>query len=172
MGNLLFSPSGRINKSDFMKGVGIIAVISALIKVIPMFSVSLGGILSLLSLVLIFPLFCLMIKRSHDGGKSGWMSIVWFILLLILIFIMSSIVPAMFGGDAYAEMKELTEAAVSEGAGLGEIIQISQEFQEGIAKNTALPSAILGFVVTMFWAFLINVFTGKDVEDNQFGPVA
>ena len=75
MGNLLFSPSGRIGPSEFIKGIMILAVISAVLTIIPMFSFTLGSMLSIIGIVLLYPLVCLLIKRSHDGGKSGWMSI-------------------------------------------------------------------------------------------------
>ena len=59
MGNLLFSPSGRIGPSAYMKGMIVLAVISAVINIIPLFSPGLAMILGLLSIVLIIPfLFC------------------------------------------------------------------------------------------------------------------
>ena len=85
MGNLLFSPSGRIGPSEFTKGIMILAVVSAVLTILPLISMSLAMVGGLVSLVLLFPLFCLLIKRSHDAGKSGWMSIVWFILFAIIM---------------------------------------------------------------------------------------
>ena len=115
MGNLLFSPNGRIGPDEFVKGIMILALISAVITIIPMFSYSLGTMLGLVSIVLLFPLFCLLIKRSHDAGKSGWMSIVWFIIYLIIIGVISYIAQKLTMGDLGTQMEEASRAAAEEG---------------------------------------------------------
>lgn len=170
MGNLLFSPSGRIGPSAFLKGLGIIALISALIQIVPVFSFSLGTILGYASIILLFPIFCLLIKRSHDGGKSGWMSIVWFILMIIISGVLGYFVGQATGGDVLAEMKELTDAAGQEGD-IGAVFEIAKEYGPKIAQKTAIPSAVAGFVGTMLAGFLINLIIKQDGHENQFGDI-
>ena len=170
MGNLLFSPSGRIGPQAFLKGMAIIGIISALFGMVSAFNFGLGQILGLASLLLIIPMFFLLIKRSHDGGKSGWMSIVWFILIVVLYFIAASVVQNMTGGAPLAEMNELTKAAGEEGD-IGAAFAIAKEYAPQVAKNTAIPVSIACFVAFMIGAFLVNVIIKQDDHENQFGDV-
>lgn len=171
MSNLLFSPSGRIGPSRFLKGLGVIAAISAVIQMVPAFNFGLGTILTYVSIILLFPLFCLLIKRSHDGGKSGWMSIVWFILIIMISGIVGYIAQKMTGGTLLAEMKEVTQLAAESGD-LGAIFEIAQEYAPKIAQKTAIPSAIAGFIGTMLAGFLVNLMVKRDEADNQYGPIS
>jgi len=173
MANLLFSPSGRIGPSAFLKGIGILAVIGAVIALVPMFSFSLGSMLSLVSIVLLVPLFMLVIKRLHDSGKSGWLSILFVILIGIIGIIFQSVASNMFGGDASEAMKVATEELATSGAGFAEIMAATQElaleYGPAIAKKTAVPSAIAGFLGTMGGAFLVNLILKQDAHENQYG---
>lgn len=174
MGNLLFSPKGRIGPSEFIKGLGIIAIITALITLVPLFNYGLAGMLSLASLVLLFPIFCLLIKRCHDAGKSGWMSILFFILLLIISFAFTYFAGQATGGQAMADMKAATQELATSGAGFADIMEqsaaLSAEYAPAIAKNTALASAIAGFIGTMASGYLINLILKSDDHENQYGP--
>ena len=173
MANLLFSPSGRIGPSAFLKGVGILAAIGALITVVPMFSLSLGTTLSFASILLLIPMFMLVIKRLHDSGKTGWLSILFVILIGVVGAILQSIATNMFGGNAMADMNAATKELAESGAGLGEIMAATQElaleYGPAIAKKTAIPSAIAGFVGTMAGAFLTNLILKQDAHENQYG---
>jgi len=171
MGNLLFSPNGRINPSDFTKGIMIIAVISAILTIIPMFSFTLGSVLSIVSLVLLYPLFCLLIKRSHDGGKSGWMSILWLIIFGIIGFALSYLAQMFTIGDLKEQMEAATTAAAESGD-LGAIMEAAKEFGPQIAKKTAIPSAIAGLVGSYIGAFVLNKIIGRDDHENQYGPAS
>ena len=173
MANLLFSPSGRIGPSAFLKGVGIVAAIGAVLTLAPLISYKLGTMLGLVSIVLLFPLFCLVIKRLHDSGKSGWLSILFVILIGIVAIVLQSIAGSMFGGPAMADMQAATEELATSGAGLGEIMaataELTEEYGPAIAKATAIPSAIAGFVGTMAGAFLVNLILKQDQAENQYG---
>ena len=173
MANLLFSPSGRIGPAVFLKGIGILAAISAVITIVPMFNYQLGGILALVSLVLLVPIFMLLIKRCHDSGKSGWLSILFLILIGIITLVLQNVASSMFGGSAMAEMKAASEEIATSGAGLSEMMLATAELAEtygpAIAKNTALPSAIAGFVGTMIGAFVVNLILKQDAHENQYG---
>jgi len=70
MGNLLFSPSGRIGPSAFMKGMIILAVIGAVISLTGLINFQISQILGFVSFLLVIPLFFLLIKRTHDAGRS------------------------------------------------------------------------------------------------------
>lgn len=173
MANLLFSPSGRIGPSAFLKGVGILAAIGAVLAIVPLFNFSLGSMLSLVSIVLLVPLFMLVIKRLHDSGKSGWMSILFVILIGVVGIVLQMVASNMFGGSAAAEMKAATEELATSGAGFAEIMAASQElaleYGPAIAKATAIPTAIAGFVGTMAGAFFVNLILKQDAHENQYG---
>lgn len=168
MGNLLFSPSGRIGPQEFTKGIMILAIISAIITIIPMFSYSFGTMLSLVSVVLLFPLFCLLIKRSHDAGKSGWMSIVWFILYIVVVGVISYIAQKLTMGDLGTQMEQATQAAAEEGD-LAAIMAVAKEYGPQIAKKTALPSAIASLVASYAFAFILNMILKTQSGENQYG---
>ena len=71
MGNLLFSPKGRINSSEMMTGGLIIIVIGALLGIGPVIGLSKGltTILGLLGYVLIVPWVFLWIKRYRINAS-------------------------------------------------------------------------------------------------------
>jgi uncharacterized membrane protein YhaH (DUF805 family) len=174
MGNLLLSPSGRIGPAAFMKGMIVLAVISGIISLTGLFSFQISKILGFVSFLLIIPLFFLLIKRSHDAGKSGWMSIVWFILWFVILIVFSMILGAVMPSAAEAEMTLAMEARMAGVTGFGEIMEVTKEiadeFGPTLAKQAAIPSAIAGLVATGAAAFLINLINKSDGHDNQFGP--
>ena len=178
MANLLLSPSGRVGPSAFLKGVGILAAIGAVITLLPLVSYQLGTMLSLVSIILLIPLFFLIIKRLHDSGKSGWLSILFVILIGVITVVLQSVASNMFGGSAMAEMQAATEEIATSGAGFADMMAATAELAEtygpAIAKNTAIPSAIAGFLGMMAGAFLINLILKQDGHENQYGhpPVA
>lgn len=169
MGNLLFSPKGRIGPQSFLKGFGVIVLLHALITMLGAYNLPVASVLALLSLLLLYPVFCLLIKRNHDGGKSGWVSIVWLILFIILWFTVSGVAQNMTGGDVLREMQELTEAAMLEGD-FGAVLGIAQEFAEPLAKKTSVATGVARFIGLMAVAFLLNVVIGQDQNENQYGP--
>jgi len=176
MGNLLFSPSGRISPQAFLKGLGIIAIISALIAIVPMFNMKLGTTLTYISIVLLFPLFCILIKRCHDAGKSGWMSILFFLLIGIVGGLLQYFIGNMFGGEPLAEMKAASEELAKSGAGFGEIMEqtkaLTEQYGPAIAKKTAIPGAVAGLVGTMLGGYLTNMLLKRDDHENQYGPAS
>ena len=170
MGNLLFSPNGRIGPQEFFKGMMILAVISAVITLTGLVNFKLSQTLGLVSFLLLIPLFFLLIKRSHDSGKSGWMSIVWFILWIIVFMILGMLMSTIMPSAAETELKEALESAMLEGGGLGDIMALTKEMGPAIAKQSAIPSAIAGLVGTAVAAFVINMLNKHDDHENQYGP--
>ena len=165
MGNLLFSPSGRIGPSAYMKGMIVLAVISAVINIIPLISPGLAMILGFLSIVLIIPFLFLGIKRSHDAGKSGWMVLTHLALFIGVAVALSFVLKALGLGPS-PEMEAAVTAA-GESGDLGEVMRLSGE----LARESAIPSAISGIIGTLISAYFINMFNKQDAGDNQFGPV-
>ena len=161
MGNLLFSPSGRIGPSQYMRGMIIVAVISALLALLPLVSSALATIGSLVGFVFLYVFFALGIKRSHDAGKSGWMSITHFLLYLLVSTIVTFVIFSVFGislGDFFASIfSGSTDVAAIE------------EFTEA----STIPGAIATLISYPLNAFLVNMLNPHDPTPNQYGnPVA
>ena len=169
MGNLLFSPSGRISPSEFMRGAIILIVVGFVLGILPLINFQIGSMLSLLGIITLWCWIVLFIKRFHDGGKSGWMCIIPIIAFIILSMIISTIVTGMFAGDLNAQMQEAA-AEAAESGDFGAIMGASMEMGSAIAKKTALPAAIAGAVVSYIIAFATNSIVGHDDHENQFGP--
>ncbi|MEL6688429.1 MAG: DUF805 domain-containing protein [Pseudomonadota bacterium] len=170
MGSLLFSPSGRIGPSAFFKGIMILSAISALSSLLALVDFGIATIFGFVVLLLVIPLIFMLIKRSHDAGRSGWMSVLWLILFIILYFVVGTIIPQFFGGELYTEMQAATESAAESGD-FAAIMEIATEYGEPLAKKTAVPSAIGSLVYGAIFAFIVNLLNKQDGGDNQYGPV-
>ncbi|MBL4871230.1 MAG: DUF805 domain-containing protein [Robiginitomaculum sp.] len=168
MGNLLFSPSGRVNPADFMRGVIILIVISAVLTLLPLISPALG-MLGILGIIMIWCWIVLYVKRFHDAGKSGWLTVGVIVVMIVLSMIMSSVITTMFAGDMQAEIqKAATEAA--ESGDFGSILKGSMEAGSAMAKKVAIPSAIGSAVLSYVVAMAVNKFFPHDEGENQYGP--
>ncbi|WP_409432317.1 DUF805 domain-containing protein [Litorimonas sp. RW-G-Af-16] len=174
MGNLLFSPNGRIGPSDFLRGLAMLALVAAVIAIAPLINYSLASILSLASLLIAIPTFFILIKRCHDAGKSGWMSILFFIMILFITGLLQYFAQQATGGEEMAAMKAASQELATSGAGFGEIMTqtaaLAEEYGPAIAKNTALATAIAGFVGTMLGGYLTNLMLKQEPHENRFGP--
>jgi uncharacterized membrane protein YhaH (DUF805 family) len=83
---LFFVPFGRLSRAHFAAGLGVLIGISVLLSPFYQDGESAqgadsggGGVIGMLTLILIFAYASLAIKRYHDIDKSGW----WFFIALI-----------------------------------------------------------------------------------------
>lgn len=160
MMNLLFSPKGRINSTDFMRGVIVLIVISAILTLLPLAHPKLMMV-GMLGLILYWCWIVLYIKRLHDAGKSGWL-----VLAILVVFIGVSYFVGNFVQSTFApDVKQAMDAASTSGD-LTEVLALAGE----LTKKLALPSAISSSVVSYGVAFLVNKFLSHDPEENQYGP--
>jgi len=165
MGNLLFSPSGRIGPGQFMSGVTVLVVIGLILALLPIFVPALI-MLGIVNLVLLWCWIVLWVKRYHDGGKSGWMCLIPIIVYIILAMILGAVLSGMFVDlEAAEKIAEATEAG-----DFGALMQFAGS--GGMTKTggiiTAVATAVLSYVVAMVFNNMIK----HDDHDNQFGPVA
>lgn len=161
MGNLLFSPSGRIGPSAYFKGIIIMMVINVVLTLLPLISPMLS-MLGIIMLVTFYMFIALGIKRSHDAGKSGWM-VLTHILLWIGVSSVGGYILAMMTGISVADS---FSAAFS---GDTEAMEAATAAME--APTYVMMSTVIGIVTTLVSAFLINMFNKQDSGDNQYGPV-
>ena len=114
MGNLLFSPTGRIGSQDFMKAGVILIILGIMLSLLKISNPSMVMLVGIGNIILIYPWVCIWVKRLHNGGKSGAM-IFGYIGLYIGLILTSTVVAMVMFGDgtlwdaakAYAQ-KEIT----------------------------------------------------------------
>ena len=158
MGSLLFSPSGRINSSEFMKGAIILIILGIVFTIPEMMGMGDGitMIMGLLGFLLIIPWIFIWIKRYHDAGKSGAMC-----LIPILVYIVAVIaLTFFFMGDMFALM--FSEEAMTDPESLEAEI-------EALTKAKAIPLTIASTVLSLIIAFGFNAMIKQQPEENQFG---
>lgn len=81
--NLFLSAQGRINRLTYLIGAATLFVVNLVLSLITLAAREHAGListlLSIVSLILIYPGLCIGIKRFHDRDKSGW----WVLIALI-----------------------------------------------------------------------------------------
>lgn len=164
MGNLLFSPSGRIGPNEFMKGVMPLVIIGFILSLLPALGPGLGA-LSIVGIVLYWCWIVLWIKRYHDAGKSGWMCLIPIIVFLVIGGIVSYFLTTMFTDPEVA-------AAAAEAAASGDVAAALQSALSGggLTKTGILVVGAASSVVSYIIAFVFNGMIKSDPHDNQFGP--
>ena len=171
MGNLLFSPKGRINSGAFSKAAIILIALMFLLSVSSLISVKIGLFLNLIGLIVIWCWIAVWIKRYHDSGRSGWMSLIPIIIWVIGGYILSSVVTNMVvPADLMAEFEtSVTEILQTDGFGamIGEMF--NGELAQKISKISTLPTSIAGAVWSALIAFGFNAIIKHQPEENQFG---
>jgi len=165
MGNLLFSPSGRIGPGQFMSGVTTLIVITVVLGLLPVFVPALG-VLGIVGLVLLWCWVVLWIKRYHDGGKSGFMCLIPIVAWLVISMIVAAILPGMFQDpDAAAAI-----LAAGEAQDLSAILKASMG--GGMTTMGQIVNLVVGAIVSYVVAMVFNNMIKHDNHDNQFGPEA
>jgi uncharacterized membrane protein YhaH (DUF805 family) len=146
-----------------MKGMIVLGIISALLPLVLFINVGLAIVMSIVSLVLYIPLIFMSIKRAHDSGKSGWLSIIAVVLLFAISMVIGMVLSPMFVGGVDTAALE----AAGESGDLGAVMEAAG----AAAKATAIPSAISSIVAFLATAFVFNLINKQDPGDNQYGPV-
>ncbi len=135
---LFLSLDGRIGRKDFCIGAVALIGVGVLANLLPIVG-------PLVSLVLIVPWTCLLVKRLHDFGRSGW---------LVLIALVPAAGAAALGRfTALDASNAATMGAAFAGAGLTLVV-----------SSVALIVS-LGFLI---W---VGAKPG-DRQPNAYGPVA
>lgn len=165
MGNLLFSPSGRIGPGQFMSGVTILIIIGLLLAILPIFIPAMAA-LGIIGLVMLWCWIVLWVKRYHDGGKAGWMCLIPIIVYIVLVSILGTVLSGMFVDlDAASAMTEAAEAA-----DFGALMKFMGT--GGMTTTGALISAFASAALSYVIAMVFNNMIKHDAHDNQFGPEA
>ena len=164
MGNLLFSPSGRIDSVSFMKGATILIIVGVVLGLLPLLSPALAA-LGIIGLVTIWCWVVLWVKRYHDAGQSGWKSLIPIIIYVIAAVVITSILTPMLTDPEVA-------AAMAEAEASGDIGAVMSAAMAGggVTKMGTLIVTLVSAAVSYGIAFVFNGMIKSDPHDNQFGP--
>lgn len=161
MGNLLFSPNGRIARNRFWQGMVILTVASVLVAA---GAVMLGTLFSLLGYALIYPYICVYGKRLHDVGLTAWWVIgVWLGTVFFNFIVSLFLTPFFMGEEERAIQEEMTERM------LGGDLSGMMEGAEILAAQL-LPLTLFLTVLTNFVAALVVGLLPTDPRENKHGP--
>ncbi|PHS35116.1 MAG: hypothetical protein COA91_13610 [Robiginitomaculum sp.] len=155
MGSLLFSPNGSIGSAEFMRAGFILVAIAALLGVVAYLMPQMSDPLGYLQFLLLYPWAVIWIKRLRDGGKSGWMFLVYLLIYVVLAIIAFLIV----GGG---EIMKLSMEAASEGMGKDEMTAKA----EAIARSIQIPSMIVGAIVSLIILYIGDKTIPKGVSED------
>jgi uncharacterized membrane protein YhaH (DUF805 family) len=159
--NTYLSPAGRMNPNDFKNSALTLIVIGVIFSIPELLGMdSLGALAGIVSIALLYPWIVIWIKRYHDGGKSGWSS-----LLPIIVYLLATIILMMtMLGDGFMAIIE----ASSTGASQADTEKMAEEMVAGKEIMILLANTALSAVVALgFNQYLIS----NDDHENQYGPV-
>lgn len=165
---LYLSPNGRIDQQVYWRAVLTLFGISAAISVLGAFVNPLFG---LLGLVFVWPWIAVHVKRFHDAGKTGWLTVALVALALVLYVILGLAVPGLFGVDTAeieAEMQREMERASSRNDGGA----MFSAMMDG-ARRANQAQLVSGIVSTGIVTGVLGAIMGllrTDPNDNQHGP--
>jgi len=159
---LFFSPQGRITKGQFQTGAFVLIAISFVFAVLPAVIggtalMAVSAITTLIGLVMIWCWIALWVKRLHQGGITGWMTI----LLALGWFFVNSIVGTVVTAVLAPDLMSMEPS--------GDFMEMMQQSMEA-SRAVAIPSAIAGAVVSILYVFVANAALPSNEGENKFGP--
>jgi uncharacterized membrane protein YhaH (DUF805 family) len=168
MGSLLFSPTGRIGPGAYLKGAIILGVIGALLAATGYINLLVFSFAVLISFLLVIPFILMSIKRAHDAGKTGWMSLLFVAIAGIVYFGISTLLSLVGLAPSMAEQKEGQEI-MKEAQSSGDIQEMLSVMSD-VVGPLILPTILVMLLTPIVAAFLVNLVMKSDGHDNQYGP--
>lgn len=165
---LFLTPNGRIDQPTYWRAVIILFVISAALSVVSAF---VSPFLGFAGILFIWPWIAVHVKRFHDAGKTGWLTVAMVVLAIVASFVLALFLPALFGIDQAAmqeEMQREIEQAASSGNPAA-AMSVAMEASRRAAQAQLLPSIISTLLVTGIVGAVMGLFK-TDPNDNQYGP--
>ncbi len=156
-----FNPQGRMTKGQFQMAVlvllvlGFINSLSPLISA-PMAAMAVGSLSVLVALVLCWMWIAIWVKRLHQGGVTGWMTILIVMGWGLIYLIMTTSVQLVADPSAMDPASSTSFA---------EIMAASAES----ARKIAIPVAIADTILTAVFALGLNAVLPSHTEENQYG---
>jgi uncharacterized membrane protein YhaH (DUF805 family) len=163
IGSVLFSAKGRIGQKTFWMTYGPILVISLALSFVARSDPSnrsMGLLVGLVTLILLYPTICIYSKRLHDMGRSGWLQLVVYGLRIAFgIFVATR----TFGATMSAAMSAQGDPEAARAA-----------VQSAVAELTATDPVLkfapyVGMVISLAWALWLGLTPGNSGA-NKYGP--
>jgi len=110
------------------------------------------------------------VKRFHDAGKTGWLTIAMVVLAIVASVIASMILPGLFGIDQMAQQAEMQEEI--ERASRGDpaaAFGAAMDASKSMAQASLIPGILSTAIVTGIVGAVMGLFK-TDPNDNQYGP--
>ena len=162
MGNLLFSPMGQINSSEFKKGAVILLALNFALWLTWFTNIWLALTAGFIAFCTIYCWACLFIKRFRDANKSGFLFIGAFIVFAVLSIAVIPILVYPLMPVSEATLEQMTKMAEMQQemmqnppATVGEMMPLyDQVFL--VYQGMALKTAITYFLSGAITAFGVN----------------
>ncbi len=170
----LFTPGGRIAPRDFFMAMLIIGGVMTAFSLARLISSDLGNMLQKFSLLLLIPFFFILIKRSHDAGRSGWWSVLWFAITAVVFMMIAAIVMQIFPTPLTDNLEALKARAMAEGGLLQTAKMISElppQTLIDVQREGAVPMAVSTVLTMALSGALINGLNRR-AGNNGYGVVA
>ena len=164
MGNLLFSPTGRIGSQDFMKGGVVLIIVGIVLSLLNMQNIISPLLVTFAYLLMVFPWVCIWGKRMHNGGKSGFMIFLYLFLYAILVLVFTIVAMMMFGDG------EIWNAAMAYSKQEITMDEYMSVVEGKAASDLSLPVLIGGVLASFFTLVIADKATPNDPDENQYGP--
>jgi uncharacterized membrane protein YhaH (DUF805 family) len=163
MMNLLFSPNGRIDQPTYWRAVLILAAISMLLWVLSAF---VNPLIFMLGAIFWWPWIAVHVKRFHDAGKSGWLTLATFAAAVVLYYVLGFVLAMIFGGNAQQNLeiqRQMQEAQVDQ-----DIDAIFDAFKQLVGSLLVIMILIIAGL-TGILGVIMGLFK-TEPNDNQHGP--
>ena len=164
---LYLTPNGRIDQPTYWRAVLVLLGISCALTVVSAF---VSPFLGFAGLLFIWPWIAVHVKRFHDSGKTGWLTIAMVVLAIVVSMIAGLILPGLFGVDQTALQQEMQREIERASSGdPAAALSTAMEASKRIAQAQLLPSILSTAVVTGVVGAVMGLFK-TDPNDNQYGP--
>lgn len=166
---LYLTPNGRIDQPTYWRAVLTLFAVSCAISAVSAF---VSPFLSIAGLILIWPWIAVHVKRFHDSGKSGWLTVAMVVLAIIVSMVAGMLLLGIFGVNSVAlqaDMQRDIEAAAS-GGDPSAAISAAMDASKKIAQAQLIPNILSTGIVTGVVGFVMGLINKTDPNDNQYGP--
>jgi uncharacterized membrane protein YhaH (DUF805 family) len=147
----IFNPFGRIGPTTFRNTALVLIAIGACFSLLPWVRPDMA-LLSLASLLLVYPWVVIWVRRFHDAGKSGKMFLVVLALWLVAGFAANRLIVSRFVTAPPIDPKFVWASVMAQ------------------MHANAVPGTIVSVIISLAFALVINEELKSDPAENAYGP--
>ncbi|MFN7054191.1 DUF805 domain-containing protein [Hyphomonas sp.] len=165
---LYLNPNGRIDQQTYWQAVLVLFGISAAITLLSAF---VNPFFGLLSFIFAWPWIAVHVKRFHDAGKTGWLTLALVALGMVLSFLLGALLPGLFGvntAELEAELQRDLSRAQAQGD-LDAIMSATTASLQQVGQAQLIPSIVSTGIMTAIFGTIMGMLK-TDPNDNQYGP--